>query len=724
MKAKGSHGAQQFEKQPEYTEVNPGQETRLTCKIFNKKGQCSWQKDGKPVGIYLGKYEWAGNPDVGDCSLRILNAALEYDDGEWECQLTASDFAAQDALTSRPMKLVVRVPPNAPQVEYNGTYIPTGRNVTAPNDKRVAVKCTSRYGNPPPYIKWFVGDEEVFGVNQTNKTEDDNPKKWAATSILDYTFHKGLNGKRLRCVAVHEAYPTKSRDTQVLLDVQYGPQVTLEGAPEGDLEENKDEVTLSCLADANPTATIMWRKIGKTDVYSFQPTIQFKPLNRRNAGSYTCEASNIVGKSQVINVDIDVKYVYGIINYFSFSSVCCNITDPPKITRVGPDRTVVASLYNRTVLVCEAEGNPPPSYQWLQKTNTAEETVYVRGAEQTLVIHNVTYEYQGSYFCKASNVISGVERTIQSDEINLSVMGAPQVLRHAVEREIAVERGSEAILSVLFCSNPGPSKAIWEWGSMKLEAGYEMGRFTAEKIEKSQRSDCYEAKLRIARTDSADSRHYYLNIENNKGNDKYSVILQVRGLDILFADPLSMATVISVIIGCLILLVIVVLIILYAFKAEKWCFSRHHPHIHHPHVHNNGKTGFASIPQTELHLGHHQSRKTRPPDPALPADYHIMKQQPRNERSFRGRAYPVDPTLMKKDINYADLQLPKTSNNGSMKKSNRAHHQQQQQLQQQQQQHQQHQHHPSAMPRNIPPNVRTDYAEIQFKPRSNEQAEV
>jgi hypothetical protein len=56
----------------------------------------------------LGKYEWAGNPDVGDCSIRVLNAALEYDDGEWECQVTASDFAAQDALTSRPVKLVVR----------------------------------------------------------------------------------------------------------------------------------------------------------------------------------------------------------------------------------------------------------------------------------------------------------------------------------------------------------------------------------------------------------------------------------------------------------------------------------------------------------------------------------------------------------------------------------------------------------------------------------------
>lgn len=62
----------------------------------------------QPVGIYIGKYDWAGNPDIGDCSLRIQNAALEYDDGEWECQVTASDFATQDALTSRPMKLVVR----------------------------------------------------------------------------------------------------------------------------------------------------------------------------------------------------------------------------------------------------------------------------------------------------------------------------------------------------------------------------------------------------------------------------------------------------------------------------------------------------------------------------------------------------------------------------------------------------------------------------------------
>jgi hypothetical protein len=46
------------------------------------------------------------------------------------------------------------------------------------------------------------------------------------------------------------------------------------------------------------------------------------------------------------------------------------------------------------------------------------------------------------------------------------------------------------------------------------------------------------------------------------------------GFDFVFADPVSMATVVGVIVGCLILLVIVVILIVYAFKAEKWCFSR------------------------------------------------------------------------------------------------------------------------------------------------------
>jgi hypothetical protein len=54
------------------------------------------------------KYEWAGTPETGDCSLRVLSAELEYDDGVWQCQVTPSSFKEKDALISEGAQLVVR----------------------------------------------------------------------------------------------------------------------------------------------------------------------------------------------------------------------------------------------------------------------------------------------------------------------------------------------------------------------------------------------------------------------------------------------------------------------------------------------------------------------------------------------------------------------------------------------------------------------------------------
>lgn len=58
--------------------------------------------------MYPKKYEWAGSQEQGDCSIWIRNATLNFDDGLWECQVTASEFTTGDALTSPPAKLVVR----------------------------------------------------------------------------------------------------------------------------------------------------------------------------------------------------------------------------------------------------------------------------------------------------------------------------------------------------------------------------------------------------------------------------------------------------------------------------------------------------------------------------------------------------------------------------------------------------------------------------------------
>ena len=62
--------------------------------------------------IHPGKYIWA-NPneaaaESGDCSLKILDANLEFDDGVWQCQVTPSSFQLRDSLISEGAEVVVR----------------------------------------------------------------------------------------------------------------------------------------------------------------------------------------------------------------------------------------------------------------------------------------------------------------------------------------------------------------------------------------------------------------------------------------------------------------------------------------------------------------------------------------------------------------------------------------------------------------------------------------
>ena len=99
---------QEFIEEPSDTEVNPGDDLVLPCLIRHKAGECRWEKDGTPVGMFEDKYEWAGNVLSGDCGLVIHDASIEYDVGSWLCQVTASDFTQKDTLISRQITIIVR----------------------------------------------------------------------------------------------------------------------------------------------------------------------------------------------------------------------------------------------------------------------------------------------------------------------------------------------------------------------------------------------------------------------------------------------------------------------------------------------------------------------------------------------------------------------------------------------------------------------------------------
>ncbi len=84
----------------------------------------------QPIATWPGKYQWSGNRAQGDCSLEVLEANITYDDGLWQCQVTASQFASQDALASAQARLVVREPPKRIAVVQNKNAITQGGQIT------------------------------------------------------------------------------------------------------------------------------------------------------------------------------------------------------------------------------------------------------------------------------------------------------------------------------------------------------------------------------------------------------------------------------------------------------------------------------------------------------------------------------------------------------------------------------------------------------------------
>ena len=204
---------------------------------------------------------------------------------------------------------------------------------------------------------------------------------------------------------------------------------------------------------------------------------------------------------------------------------------------IGPAKVISAKMYNKTTLTCEAEGNPPPRYKWLQMLPTQE--VLIRGYDNHLVIDNVTYEHQGEFVCTAENEINDETRTYQSEPIKVEVTGAPQVLRYAAKRHVVVGIGAEAVLEVEFCANP-VSNQSWHLGDMGLGTGNNIilaagtghGRFVAETarpVSDGKRDHCYISTLKIQGAHPSDSHNYELRLSNAHGVDKHLIQLAVRG---------------------------------------------------------------------------------------------------------------------------------------------------------------------------------------------------
>lgn len=65
------------------------------------------------------------------------------------------------------------------------------------------------------------GDQELQPLHtQANKREASNNRTWSATSMVQIPAARERHGETIKCVALHESYPSKSLSVDAKLDVK------------------------------------------------------------------------------------------------------------------------------------------------------------------------------------------------------------------------------------------------------------------------------------------------------------------------------------------------------------------------------------------------------------------------------------------------------------------------------------------------------------------------
>jgi hypothetical protein len=314
---------------------------------------------GSPAPTYQWRKAGTALNGATNASFTIASLALA-DAGSYDVVLTN----LVGTTTSNAVSLVVN---QAPAI----TTQPTSQTVTAGGNVTFSVVAT---GTPAPTFQWKKGSTAIAAATNASYSIP-------AVAVADGASYS---------VVVTNVAGSVTSDA-VTLTVNTAPVITTQPSANASYLVG-NAVTLTVVANGNPTPTYQWRKGGVAIAGKTTASLALPSLTLADAGSYDVVVANSVST-------------------VTSNAVSFLVYQPPTITTQPSAQTVVAGT-TATFSVVVA-GDPAPTLQWRRNG------LNIPGATaSTLALSNVTFDQAGSYTVYVANAGGAVTSSGASLTVN------------------------------------------------------------------------------------------------------------------------------------------------------------------------------------------------------------------------------------------------------------------------------------------------------------------
>ncbi|XP_073457915.1 sialoadhesin-like [Aquarana catesbeiana] len=379
----------------------------------------------------------SSNPDVTNITwykngknIKKFSESIKAEDaGKYTCEAENSVGRTM----SPEVNVDIRYAPRYPRVvlELNRTRFAEKDKIIFVEGDKVIFRCDVNSSNPDvTNITWYKNGKNIKKFSESIKAED---------------------AGKYTCEAENSVGRTRSPEVNV--DIRYAPRyprVVLELNRTRFAEKDKiifvegDKVIFRCdVNSSNPDVTnITWYKNGK-NIKKFSESIKAE-----DAGKYTCEAENSVGRTRSPEVNVDIRYAP------RYPRVVLELNR----TRFAEKDKIIFVEGDKVIFRCDVNSSNP------DVTNI---TWYKNGKNIKKFSESIKAEDAGKYTCEAEN---SVGRTM-SPEVNVDIRYAPRYPRVVLEPNRTTFPEKDKIIfvegdKVIFrcnvnSSNPDVTNIIW-----------------------------------------------------------------------------------------------------------------------------------------------------------------------------------------------------------------------------------------------------------------------